>query len=73
MSRSLSNRKAVETNSLAESVLFLGGSPCSGKSSAASALCQRYGLRYYSLKRLDILRALPIPLKHTTHVAEVFF
>lgn len=37
----------METNSLAESVLFLGGSPCSGKSSAASALCQRYGLRYY--------------------------
>lgn len=37
----------METNSLAESVLFLGGSPCSGKSSIAASLCQRYGLRYY--------------------------
>src|SRR5258708_16092820 len=43
-------------------VLWIGGSVCSGKTSAAKDLASRYGLRIYSFdraERVDIFRSVP--------------
>ena len=46
-------------------ILWLGGAPCAGKSTVASALARRFGLRVFALDALADAHALPTAVRGT--------
>ncbi len=55
-------------------IYWIGGSPCSGKSSIARILSERYGLRIYdcdSMYEAHLKRAVPGKHPHLTRAAEI--